>query len=122
MFMLENSNSAAVLIDGKRRLRITFVTEAIARITVTEGREFQTKPSLIVTTASRVSGFNLQETGEAFEISTSQLSLVVSKVTRAISYIDTTCKLLLTWTNGNKYWGSTRKVLRRLEQMRNGLF
>ena len=95
MFILDNSNSAAVLTEGKRRLRITFVTEAIARITVTEGREFQTKPSLIVTTASRVSGFNLQETGEAFEISTSQLSLVVSKVTGAISYFDSAGKLLL---------------------------
>jgi len=95
MFILENSNSAVVLTDGKTRLRITFTTEAIARITLTEGREFQTKSSLIVTSDSRFGGFNLQETGEAFEISTSALRLIVSKETGAISYFDNAGKLLL---------------------------
>ena len=95
MFILENSNSAVVLTNGKTRLRIAFVTGAIAHITLTEGREFQTKPSLIVTAASCFSGFTLQETGEVFEISTSILKLVVRKETGAISYFDTAGKLLL---------------------------
>lgn len=95
MFAVENSTGSVVLTDGKKRLRITFVAEAIARITVTEEREFLTKPSLIVTAASRFSGFNLHETSDTFEISTTVLKLVVSKTAGAISYFDSAGNALL---------------------------
>ena len=95
MFSVENSTGSIVLTDGNKRLRIFFVTEAIARITLTEGKEFQTKPSLIVASTSRFSGFNLRETSEAFEISTPALKLIVSKATGAISYFDSSGKLFL---------------------------
>jgi len=95
MFAVENNTGAIVLTDGNKHLRISFVTGAIARITLTEGKEFQTAPSLIVTATSRFSGFNLFETSEAFEISTPELKLAVKKTTGAISYFDSAGKLLL---------------------------
>jgi alpha-D-xyloside xylohydrolase len=95
MFAVENCTGSVVLTDGKKRLRITFVTEAIARITVTEGKEFQTKPSLIVTATSCFSGLDLRESKDAFEISTSAIKLLVSKNTGAISFFDSAEKLLL---------------------------
>src|SRR5882724_5722512 len=95
MLGVENSTGAVVLTDGKRRLRIAFVTAAVARITLTEGKKFRTKPGLIVTATSHFSGFILREIDEAFEISTPALKLVVSKRTGAISYFDSTGELLL---------------------------
>jgi alpha-D-xyloside xylohydrolase len=95
MFIAEKNSHAVILTDGVRQIRIAFVTESIARITVTEGKAFQTKPSLIVTADSRFGEFQLAETGDDFEISTPLLKLVVSKATGAISYFDSAEKLLL---------------------------
>ena len=95
MFTLASNRDAVVLVAGETRLRILFVTESIARVTVTAGKEFQAKPSLIVTATSKFSGCSIQETTGAFEISTPALKLVVSKATGAIQYFDSTGKLLL---------------------------
>jgi alpha-D-xyloside xylohydrolase len=95
MFVVETSAGSVVLADGARRLRIEFVTAAIARITLTEGKAFQTKPSLIVTSTSRFGGFQFIETGDAFELCTPALKLMVGKATGAISYFDAAGKLLL---------------------------
>ncbi len=95
MFTVENSADSVVLTDGKKRLRIIFVAEAVARVTVTEGKDFQTRPSLIVTATSQFNGYKLSDAGESFKVSTSVLRLVVNKATGAISYFDATGKLLL---------------------------
>jgi len=95
MFIVESSSGCVVLADVKKRLRIAFVTEAVSRVTFTEGKTFQTKPSLMVTAMSHFTGFVLRETAEAFVISTPALKLVVSKATGAISYFDSTGKPLL---------------------------
>ncbi len=92
MFTLENKDGAAVLAAGKTRLRISFVTESIARVIVTEGKKFSTKQSLIVTATAKFTGYKIQDAGEVFEISTPALKLVVSKVTGAISYFDALAK------------------------------
>lgn len=95
MFTAETNSHTVILTDGVRQIRIAFVTESIARITVTQGKEFQTKPSLIVTATSQFTGFKCQDIGNTFEIFTSLLKLVVSKATGAISYFDAAGKLLL---------------------------
>ncbi|MFO1487909.1 MAG: glycoside hydrolase family 31 protein [Verrucomicrobiota bacterium] len=95
MFTLESNQGAVILAAGDKRLRVVFVTKGIARITVTQGKSFQNKPSLIVTATSQFSGFKVQETGEVFELSTSALKLVVNKATGAIAYFDATGKPLL---------------------------
>ncbi len=95
MFALKSNAGAVVLAVGKTWLRITFVSESIARITVTEAKEFQTKPSLIVTATSMLSGYAISDTAEAFEVSTPALRLIVNKSTGAIQYFDSAGKLLL---------------------------
>jgi alpha-D-xyloside xylohydrolase len=94
MFTLENHTEAVVLAAGARRLRIAFITEAIARITLTEGKPFATRPSRLVTAASRFTGYQLRETAADFEISTPALTLTVAKVTGAIRYADAAGKRL----------------------------
>lgn len=95
MFALASNDGALVFVSGKKRLRIAFASEAIARVTLTEGKEFQTKPGLIVIATEKFSGYKINETATVFEISTPALKLVVSKVTGAISYFDAAGKPLL---------------------------
>jgi alpha-D-xyloside xylohydrolase len=95
MFAVKHSTGEIVLSDGTKHLRITFITEAIARVTVTEGKPFQTIPSLIVTETDHFIGWKLHEAGDAFEITTPALKLVVGKASGAISYFDATGKPLL---------------------------
>ena len=95
MFTAKNQADSIVLTSGQKRIRISFPTEAIARVTVTEGKAFQTKLSLIVTATSQFTGFKCRDVEEAFEISTQALKLVVNKATGAISYFDDAGKLLL---------------------------
>lgn len=102
MFSLESKQGSVVLAAGKKRLRIEFITEAIARVTFTEGKDFSAKPSLIVTANSRFGGFKVLEKPNEFEVATPALKLVVSKGTGAISYFDAVGKLLLRepWRGG----------------------
>ena len=86
MFTLASNDGALVLTDGSARLRLVFVTAAIARVTFTAGRDFVDRPSLMVTATSRFRNYTVRETGDAFEVSTPELRLVVSKATGAISY------------------------------------
>ena len=80
MFALENNHGAVVLVAGEKRIRISFISQAIARITVTEGKPFQIRPSLIVTATSQFTDYKCRDGGDAFEISTPALKLFVDKV------------------------------------------
>ncbi|MEY4917374.1 MAG: hypothetical protein RL616_1287, partial [Verrucomicrobiota bacterium] len=95
MFTLVSNRGAVVLVAGETRLRVSFITESIARVTVTQGKEFLAKPSLIVTATSKFSGHRINEAADVFEISTPALKLVVNKATGAIQYFDSAGKLLL---------------------------
>ena len=114
MFSLESNAGAVVFISGKTRLRIWLVTESIARVTVTEGKEFQTKPSLIVTSAAKFSGYKINEAATNFEIVTPALKLVVNKATGAIQYFDSTGKLLLREPESGGKNLSLKKVFRNV--------
>ena len=116
MFVKENNAGSIVLTDGQKRLRIIFVTEAIARITVTEGKKFHTKPSLIVTATSHFSEFKLSDTSDTFEISTAALKLVVNKITGAIFYFDDAGKLLLREPEHGGKTITSKKVYRNVFQ------
>jgi uracil-DNA glycosylase len=82
-YALESNNGEVVLASGNRRLRILFVTESIARVTLTEDKPFQSKPSLIVTARARFAGYTLSQGGD-FTVSTPCLTLVVNRATGAI--------------------------------------
>ena len=114
MFALEDNQEAVIFAAGERRLRIAFVTEHIARVTLAAGKEFQTKPSLIVTAAKKFAGFKIQELPESFEISTPSLKLVVNKTTGAIAYFDSSGKLLLREPERGGKTLSPKKVFRNV--------
>ena len=121
MFILESNDHFPVFVAGTRRLRIAFVTDAIARVTFSDWKPFQvksgliqTKPSLIVNTAKIFTGYKFRETNEAFEISTPALKLLVAKSTGAICYFDSTGKLLTREPERGGKWLTGKKVFRNV--------
>ena len=95
MFVLESNNGSVILTSEARRLRIAFITESIARITYTEGRPFQTRPSRIVTSRKNYTSYILREDADAFVLSTPCLTVVVIKASGASGYQDAKGKLLM---------------------------
>jgi alpha-D-xyloside xylohydrolase len=94
-FSLESNQGAVVLAAGDSRLRIEFRSPSIARVTLTHGKPFLDRTSLIIISTTRFSKYKLLDHGESFVISTSKIQLVVSKSTGAIRYLDHDGKLLL---------------------------
>jgi alpha-D-xyloside xylohydrolase len=95
MFVLESNDGSVMLTSDARRLRIAFITVSIARITYTEGRPFQTRPSRIVTSRKSYAKYVLREDAEAFTLSTPALTVVANKASGAIRYHDANGKLLM---------------------------
>ena len=84
-----------IFASGERRLRIAFVTQAIARITFTEGRPFQARQSIIVKSKNEYVGYRLNEDENEFTVSTPSLTVVVSKKYGAIRFFDANGRLLM---------------------------
>lgn len=101
MLSFESNNNAVVLAKGPDRLRIAFVSPSIARITFTRGKPFLVRPSLIVTSESRFTGYTLGEDDSSFTIATPELTLVVDKASGALRYLDASGDLLLTEGQGS---------------------
>lgn len=114
MFTAEIKAGAVILTSGPKQIRLCFPFETIARITVTEGKAFQTKPSLIVTADSAFTGFKFQETADTFEIFTSALKLVISKASGAIRYFDAAGQLLLSEPSHGGKTLTPKKVFRNV--------
>jgi len=114
MFALESQAGAVVFVDGEIRLRIVFVNESVARVTQTQGKSFQHKPSLIAIASAGFAGFTIKEKSESFEVSTPSLKLVVSKSTGAIAYFDGNGKLLVCEPARGGKTLSPKKVLRNV--------
>lgn len=95
MFSLESNHDAVVFAAGEDRLRIAFVTPAIARVTLTRGKPFLDRDSLVVTSRERFTGHVLTEDEDAFTLATPELVLVVAKADGAIRYLDPSGKTLL---------------------------
>ena len=93
-YALESNDGAVVLASGETRLRIQFVSASIARVTFTEGKPFQTAPSLIVTSRKRFTNYTLREDKD-FTICTPGLRLIVNKQSGAIRFYDIAGNLLL---------------------------
>lgn len=114
MFTLETHDSCVVLTSGKTRLRLAFVSAAIVRITYTEGRAFQTRPSLVVVPQREHVEYALHGDPEAFTISTAALTLVVSRATGAIRYLDPAGHTLLAEPERGGKWLTPKKVFRNV--------
>lgn len=114
MFRLESNDGCAVFTSGERRLRVAFVTESVARITYTEGKPFQTRPSLIVTTRKSYTRYSLQEEDEVFSLTTPALKIVVDKASGAIRYLDANGNLLMREPERGGKWLTAKKVYRNI--------
>lgn len=114
MFTVESNKDAVVFVSDKRRLRIAFVTEAIARVTYTEGRPFQMRQSLVVTSQKSFTGYRLEEDTNAFTISTPALTVIVNKKYGAIRFLDAEGKLLMREPDFGGKWLTSKEVYRNV--------
>lgn len=116
MFKIESQDGAVVLSEGTKRLRVQFVTESIARVTLTDNRPFKAEPSLIVVSKAAYSGFKVVEGKAEFRISTGALKLAVSKETGAISYFDKRVKLLVREPSRGGKWLTAKAVFKNVHK------
>ncbi len=114
MFTLESNNDSVVLVSDKKRLRIAFITEAIARVTYTEDRAFQAGKSLIVKSQKSYSSYRLDEDADSFIISTPALSVVVSKKHGSLRYLDAAGKVLVREPELGGKWLTPKEVHRNV--------
>jgi alpha-D-xyloside xylohydrolase len=114
MYTLDSNDGAVILRDGSRRLRIAFITDAIARLTFTDGKPFKTTPSLMVTTKAVCRDYRLQENAGDFVIATSAVKLVVARQTGAISYFDDRNRLLVREPDRGGRWLTAKEVHRNV--------
>jgi alpha-D-xyloside xylohydrolase len=114
MFTLESNNDAVVFVSDKRRFRIAFITEAIARVTYTEGRPFQTRQSLIVKSQKSYTDYCLDEDADVFTVSTPALMVLVSKKSGAIRFLDAAGKLLMREPESGGKWLRPKEVQRNV--------
>lgn len=114
MYSIAENNTSLVLKYGERLLRIAFCTPSIARITVTEGKPFSEKDSLIVVNRKAVACFQVVERSDTFLVSTSALQLTVSKTTCAITYRDASGKILLDEPVRGGKWLTPKDVFKNI--------
>jgi alpha-D-xyloside xylohydrolase len=94
MFTAERESDGVVFRQSDRLLRIRFITEAILRITCTQGREFIDRPSRIVVRQSGGAPFHLHEDQQSHVLSTGSLTVTVSKATGKLTYYSAAGELL----------------------------
>lgn len=113
MFSLESKDSA-VLEENGRRLRVAFVTPSIVRVTYTEGRPFQDRPSRIVTAKLSYQEFQTRETREDFILSTPALTVEVNKLSGALTYRNGAGALLTREPPRGGKWLTPKEVYRNI--------
>jgi len=115
VFRLESSHGAVVLVaETGARLRIQFVTEAIARVSYTEGRPFLDKPSRIVTAHDRFVEFVLTEVDDELRIATSAMAIRINRASGATTYEDAKGKLLFREPEHGGKWLTAKKLYRNV--------
>ncbi len=110
MFRLEGNRKSLVLASDTQRLRIGFVSEAIARVTMTANRPFQERPSLSVVANAWYPDYVLAEDADQFRVSTVSMSLTVDKQTGAIGYYDGEGRLLTREPDRGGKWLTPKEV------------
>ncbi len=110
MYCLAPNAGAFEFVDGPKRLRIAFATDSIARITFTEGKPFETKPSFIITHRSVYTRIEFHEGADAFTLSTARLRIVLNKQTGALAYYDAHGELLVREPSRGGKWLTRKEI------------
>src|SRR6202012_2463817 len=81
--------------EGDWRLRVRFMTDSIARITYTQGREFLNRPSRIVVSSAADGAFEFREEAQRYLLAATSLTVAVNKLTGALSYFNARGELVM---------------------------
>jgi alpha-D-xyloside xylohydrolase len=95
MFTVEVRSDSVVFREGDRLLRVGFVTDAIVRITDTQGREFLDRSSRIVVAQPAQIAFDLREEQQRYVLATASLTIAVNKLTGALTYFDAAGEVIM---------------------------
>ncbi|MDP4624181.1 MAG: DUF4968 domain-containing protein, partial [Akkermansiaceae bacterium] len=119
MFRLEKNKHSCEFINGAERLRISFVTAEIVRVSYIEGDSFKDATSRVVGKLPDFSNFQFEESEESVIIKTGAIQLRISKESGAICFMDVHENVLLQESlNGGKRL--TRKEVYRNVYARDG--
>ncbi len=88
MYTVCENSASCLLVGADKRLRVTFITAAIVRVSYIEAGEFVDGESAIVTASAGCADFSVWEEGAAVLISTSELKLRILKTSGAITFMD----------------------------------
>lgn len=113
-FLLSSLDRNAVFECGERRLRVTFCGPSCARVTCTEGKPFQDRPSRIVAAPQDPAEFGFSEDDQAWHLSTSAMSVRVGKRSGALSYYDAGGRLLTREPERGGRWLTPKKLFRNI--------
>ncbi len=114
MFTVERRSDGVIFREGDRMLRIRFMTDSIARITYTQGREFLDRSSRIVVARPAEVAFELRREQQAYVLSTGMLKITVNKSTGALAYFDATGTLLMREPEGGGHLLTPKSVTRNV--------
>jgi len=109
---LRHQDHAALFQCGAMRLRISFCSPACVRVTYTQGREFQSRPSRIVVAAQPSVPFRVSQDEQSYLLSTPALSVKVEKDTGALSYLLPDGALLTREPERGGKWLTPKKIFR----------
>ena len=88
MFTVERRSDGVVFRKDDQLLRIRFMTDSIARITYTQGREFLDRPSRIVVATPADVTFDLCDERKSYVLSAGSLNVTVNKASGALAYFN----------------------------------
>jgi alpha-D-xyloside xylohydrolase len=114
LFRLESNDGCVVVTSGERRLRVSFMSESVARVTYMEGRAFQVRQSLIVTSRERFENYRFEETADLFVVSTAALMVTISKKYGALRFLDVAGKVLMQEPERGGKWLTSKDVTRNI--------
>jgi alpha-D-xyloside xylohydrolase len=114
MLELEKNDNGAVFVSEGLRLRIGFVSESIACVTYTRGRELRDSPSRIVTWQDPYLPCLVSDDDDSFRLATSALTVIVNKRSGSLRYEDKAGKLLVKEPEHGGRWLTSKKVYRNI--------
>ncbi len=112
MYRIESNSESLVLTSETSRLRIGFVTESIARVTMSGSQPFQERASLSVVANAWYRNYRVEENADGFSIATGSLAITVDRKTGAMRYFDGKGRLLVREPDRGGKWLTPVEVYR----------
>ena len=112
MYQLESNSESLVLASETSRLRIGFVSQSIARVTMTGKQPFQQRTSLSVVANQWYENYRVEEDAAGFRVATASVAITVDRKTGAIGYFDGKGRLLVREPDRGGKWLTPVEVYR----------